>query len=47
MKKVFIFNLIIFLITTNIYAQDTVVIIDENGEPQICKVTDSGAIVCL
>jgi hypothetical protein len=44
MKYLFI---IIVLISLNLFAQDTVVIIDENGEPQICKVTESGAIVCL
>ena len=39
--------LIFLLISTSIYAQETVVITDENGETKTCKVTESGAIVCL
>ena len=44
MKYLFI---IIVLISLSLFAQDTIVIIDENGEPQTCKVSESGAIVCL
>ena len=44
MQKIF---LLIFLISMNIYAQDTVVIEDESGEVKICRVTTTGAIVCL
>ena len=38
--------LIIFLSFFS-YAAETVTIIDKNGELQICKVTESGVIVCL
>ena len=39
--------LIFILISLSIYAQETVVITDENGETKTCKVTERGAIVCL
>jgi hypothetical protein len=39
--------IIIVLISLNLFAQDTVVITDENGETKTCKVTESGTIVCL
>lgn len=38
---------LILLISINCIAQETVVITDENGETKTCKVTESGAIVCL
>ena len=36
----------VFIISTA-FAGDTVTIVDPSGDIQICKVTESGAIVCL
>ena len=41
------FLLLIFLFSISAIANETVTIVDENGEVQICKVTESGVIVCL
>ena len=43
MKKL----LLIFLFSISAFANETVTAIDKNGDVQICKVTESGVIVCL
>ena len=43
MKKI----LLILLFSFSVFANETVTIVDKNGEIQICKVTESGVIVCL
>ena len=43
MKKI----LLILLFSFSVFANDTVTIVDKNGDIQICKVTESGVIVCL
>lgn len=43
MKKL----LLIILISIPVIANETVTIIDKNGDVRICKVVPSGAIVCL
>ena len=39
--------IIILLFSFPIFANDTVTIMDEDGNIKICKVVESGAIVCL
>ena len=39
--------LLIFLFSISAFANETVAIVDKNGDVQICKVTESGVIVCL
>ena len=39
--------LVCVLILTPAFAGETVTIVDSAGDVQICKVTESGAIVCL
>lgn len=39
--------LLILLFSFSVFANDTVTIVDKNGDIQICKVTESGVIVCL
>jgi hypothetical protein len=46
-KYVLMFSLLIFLFSISAIANETVTIVDENGDVQICKVTESGVIVCL
>ena len=46
-KYVLMFSLLIFLFSIAACANETVTIVDENGDVQICKVTESGVIVCL
>ena len=46
-KDVLMFSLLIFLFSIAAFANETVTIVDENGDVQICKVTESGVIVCL
>ena len=43
MKKL----LLAFLFSISAFANETVTIVDKNGDVQICKVTESGVIVCL
>ena len=43
MKKL----LLILLFVLPVVANDTVTIMDEDGNIKICKVVESGAIVCL
>jgi hypothetical protein len=43
MKKL----LLIILFSIPVIANETVTIIDKNGDVRICKVVPSGAIVCL
>ena len=43
MKKL----LLILLFTLPVIANETVTIVDKDGNLQICKVVPSGAIVCL
>ena len=43
MKKL----LLILLFTLPVVANETVTIVDKDGNIQICKVVPSGAIVCL
>jgi hypothetical protein len=43
MKKL----LLILLFALPVVANETVTIVDENGDVKICKVTESGVIVCL
>ena len=43
MKKL----LLILLFTLPVIANETVTIVDKDGNIQICKVVPSGAIVCL
>ena len=43
MKKL----LLILLFTSPVIANETVTIVDKDGNLQICKVVPSGAIVCL
>jgi len=43
-KYVLMFSLLIFLFSISAFANETVTIVDENGEVQICKVTESGVI---
>lgn len=46
-KYVLMFSLLIILFSISAFANETVTIVDENGDVQICKVVPSGAIVCL
>ena len=39
--------IITLLFSFPIFANDTVTIMDEDGNIKICKVVESGAIVCL
>ena len=39
--------LLILLFTMPVLANETVTIVDKDGNVQICKVVPSGAIVCL
>ena len=39
--------IITLFFTSPIFANDTVTIMDEDGNIKICKVVESGAIVCL
>ena len=41
------FSIIFLIFSLQCYANETVTIIDKNGDIQICKVTESGVIVCL
>ena len=43
MKKL----LLIFLFSISAFANETITIVDKDGNVQICKVVRSGAIVCL
>ena len=43
MKKL----LLIFLFSISTFANETVTIVDKDGNVQICKVVPSGVIVCL
>jgi len=40
-------SILIISVSISSFANDTVTILDENGDVQICKVTESGVIVCL
>ena len=46
-KYVLMFSLLTFLFSISAFANETVTIIDKNGDEQICKVTESGLVVCL
>ena len=46
-KYVLMFSLLIFLFSISAFANETVTIVDKDGNIQICKVVPSGAIVCL
>ena len=46
-KDVLMFSLLILLFSISAIANETVTIVDENGDVQICKVTESDMIVCL
>ena len=39
--------ILILLFALTAVANETVTIVDKNGDVQICKVTESGVIVCL
>lgn len=43
MKKLFL----VLFFSFSVFANETVTIVDKNGDIQICKVTESGVIVCL
>lgn len=44
---VLIITAAIYFMITDAYANDTVTILEPDGSIQICKVTESGVIVCL
>ena len=46
-KYVLMFSLLIFLFSIAAFANETVTIVDKDGNIQICKIVHSGAIVCL
>lgn len=47
MDKLILAVMFALMLSFNVIAGDTVTIIDPAGDLQICKVTESGVIVCL
>lgn len=44
---VLIITAVMYFMIADAYANDTVTILEPDGTIQICKVTESGVIVCL
>ena len=44
---VLVISAVIYFMIADAYANDTVTILEPDGSIQICKVTESGVIVCL
>jgi len=44
---VLVISAVIYFMIADAYANDTVTILEPDGTIQICKVTESGVIVCL
>ena len=44
---VLIITAVMYFMVADAYANDTVTILEPDGTIQICKVTESGVIVCL